>query len=187
VHRCALLLLLCATGLTAAGSSSISAARCRQSFKAGSSSQFVGRAAWEDQADRTIVGSTEDRTVGRALLTCEITFDSPLAGAVLDFGGAHVTFTRSGDAGTGSGDAGGLEIRAPGCRLSGLRTSRESWIQLGPARYALSFTSAVKRVVVTFELVDSSKSGAVRADINTTSIRPVRPGEPTLACPPAAP
>jgi hypothetical protein len=114
---------------------------------------------------------------------------SPAAAAVLDFGGARVSFT-----GTNAG--GGLELGAyggrpseprppPVCTLSGLRIAGEDWIELGPARYLLGFSEPVDRVTLVFGLSDSAPAASVRADINTVSIRPAHAGVATLPCPPA--
>jgi hypothetical protein len=162
----------------------VPAARCKKTFVAGSTSQFMGRATWQDEAQNTIVGSTEERTVGRSALTCTVKLPARSDHAVLDFGGARVTFE-------GKDAVGGLEITASpddaACTISGLRISRENWMELGPAVYALQFKQPVDRVTLMFTLVDSSPAAAIRADINPVVIRPIRPGETPLRCPPATP
>src|SRR5215210_1017781 len=125
---------------------SVPAARCKKAFSAGSASQFVGRASWQDEPLNTIVGSTEDRTVGRSVLTCTVKLPAKSTQAVLDFGGARIAFE-------GRDAAGGLEITASGCKISGLRISRENWMELGPAVYGLQFTHPVDRVTLIFTLV----------------------------------
>jgi hypothetical protein len=169
----------------AADPARISAARCQKTFVRETASQFIGQASWQDQADGTIVGSTENRTVGRLLMTCRIKLPSKATSAILDFRGAHISFTGSKSAG------GGLEIAvykaksSPACVLSGTRVSREDWIELGVAEYPLEFDTPVDRVTLAFTLSDMSDAGSVRADVNPTSIRLRRPGENVQACPPA--
>jgi hypothetical protein len=161
----------------------VPAARCKKTFVAGSGSQFIGRATWQDEAQNTIVASTEDRTVGRSVLTCTVKLSAKSNAAVLDFGGARISFE-------GKDAEGGLEIAALGadtsCRVSGLRISRENWMELGPAVYALDFKQPVDRVTLVFTLLDSSANAAIRADINPVVIRAPRPGEIPLPCPPPA-
>ena len=89
--------------LLAAALQSVPAARCKKTFVAGSESQFVGRATWQDEPQNTIVASTEDRTVGRSILTCSVKLPAKSNAAVLDFGGARITFE-------GKDAVGGLEI-----------------------------------------------------------------------------
>jgi hypothetical protein len=164
-----------------AGATPLSVARCRKTFVPGSTSQFIGRAAWEDQAQQTIVASTEERTVGRSVLTCTVKLPARSTTAVLDFGGARVAFA-------GAVPPAGFEltVQAPSvCTISGLRVDRENWMELGPAAYALYFPTAVDRVTVVLTLVDSSPDAALRADINPVEIRAIRPGEAVLPCPPA--
>ena len=172
------LLLFAALPLIAADP--VMAARCKKTFVAGSTSQFVGRAVWEDQAQNTLVGSTEDRTVGRAVLTCNVKLPAKSSSAVLDFGGARVAFE-------GKDAVGGLEVTASAadtaCTISGLRTSRERWIELGPAVYAMQFKQPVDRVTLVFTLTDSSPNAAIRVDINPVVLRPIQPGEAPLRCP----
>ena len=158
----------------------ISVAQCKKTFVAGSASHFVGRAAWQDDAQQTIVASTEDRTVGRSILTCNAKLPPGSTSAVLEFGGARIAFD-------GPSEKAGLEITAtPGkCTISGLRIHGEKWIELGPAAYELRFTTPVDRVTVVFTLIDSSIDSAVRADINPVEIRAAKPGEALPPCPPA--
>ena len=160
----------------------VPAARCKKSFTAESASQFVGRASWQDEAQNTIVGSTEDRTVGRSVLTCNVKLPAKSTGAVLDFGGARIAFD-------GKDAAGGLEITASAngstaCTISGLRISRENWMELGPAVYSLHFKQPVDRLTLIFSLIDLSAGAALRADINPVVIRAVRKEDAPLPCPP---
>ena len=158
----------------------ISVAQCKKTFVAGSASQFVGRAAWQEEAQQTIVASTEDRTVGRSILTCSVKLPARSTSAVLNFGGARIAFD-------GPAENAGLEISAtPGnCTISGLRIHGEKWIELGPAAYELRFSAPVDRVTLVLTLVDSSPDAALRADINPIEIRALRTGEALLPCPPA--
>jgi hypothetical protein len=176
------LLLIAALPLMAADP--LSASRCKKAFTAGSTSQFVGRAIWVDDAQNTLVGSTEDRTVGRSVLTCNVKLPAKSSTAVLDFGGARVAFE-------GKDAVGGLEITASAadssCTISGLRTSREKWIELGPAAFQLQFKQPVDRVRVVFTLTDSSPSAAIRVDVNPVVVRASRPGETPLQCPQSMP
>jgi hypothetical protein len=176
-----LIFLVVALRLLAADPAPVSVARCKKTFAAGSSSQFIGRASWQDEAQNTLVASTEDRTVGRSVLTCTVKLPAKVNAAVLDFGGARIAFD-------GRDAAGGLEITASatdsGCTISGLRIARESWMELGPAVYTLQFTRPVDRVTLVFTLLDSSPTAGLRADINPVVIRASRPGETALPCPP---
>jgi len=108
----------------------------------------------------------------------------PTTSAVLDFGGARISFT-------GEKTAGGLDVTAyhqkttPVCRLSAMRLSGEDWIELGPARYALDFDRPVDRIVLAVTLTDVSAASSVRVDLNSLSIRSRRDGETAASCPPA--
>ena len=161
------------------------AAGCRKTFTQASSSQFIGQASWQDQADGTIVGSTENRTVGKLVMTCLVKLPSPTTSAVLDFRGARITFTGPKSPG------GGLEIAAYSeknqrvCVLSGTRSSREDWIELGAAEYALEFDRPTDRVTLAFTLIDTSDKGSVRVDVNRVTIRSSHQGETAKPCPPA--
>jgi hypothetical protein len=170
----------------AAGAAPVSVVRCKKSFVPGSGSQFVGRASWQDDAQQTIVGSTEDRTVGSSVLTCTVKLPSRSTSAVLDFGGARVAFgNERRPLGTG-GSGLAITVNTPSvCTISGLRVDRENWMELGPAAYALQFSAPVDRLTLVFKLIDSSSDAALRADINPVEIRAARPGESVLPCPPA--
>lgn len=153
-------------------------------FWAGSASQYKGQAGWQDQADGSVVGSTEHRTVGRSVMSCVVKLPVPATSAVFDFRGARVSFT-------GPKSGGGLEVNAsdgksaPVCTLSGLRLSGEDWIELGAAQYAVNFERPVDRVTIAFTLSDTSDVGSVRVDLNAVSVRGRREGETPIECPPA--
>jgi len=165
-------------------SSRISASRCHKTFLAGSASHYKGQADWQDQADGSIVGSTEYRTVGRSVMSCVVKLPIATKSAVLDFRGARVSFV-------GAKSGGGLEViahhgkSAPVCTLPGMRVSREDWIELGPAQYALNFDQPVDRITVAFTLTDVSDASEVRVDIQPVSIRERHRGDTPKPCPPA--
>jgi hypothetical protein len=169
-----------------ASTAPLSVSRCKKRFIPGSSSQFVGRAAWQDEARQTIVGTTEERTVGRSVLSCAVKLPAASTSAALDFGAARIAF----GAPTAAAAPIGLEIavlagKSSVCTISGLRVHRENWMELGPATYALQFPAPVDRVTVIFTLHDPSPNAALRADINALVVRPRGAEETVLPCPPA--
>jgi hypothetical protein len=191
-RRLALWAVAITSAFGAAGDGRVVASRCRRVFLPGAESRYMGRVEWQDTSTGGIVGATEDRTTGQSLLLCRVKLPAGTRSAVLDFSGARVSFTGRQD----DSQPNGLDISAFAgkidspesaesvCTLPALRTSRETWIELGPARYALSFGRAVDQLTVILRLVDQSSAAATRADIGNIKIRAEPPGETLRDCPP---
>jgi hypothetical protein len=185
-HAAALVVILIARAVLGADGHQIAASRCRQTFGPGPGSQYMGHAGWQDQADKTIAGSTENRTVGQALLICTVRLSAPAASAVLDIKGARVTFSgQHADSAASGLEIAALDAKERVCMLRATRASRENWIELGTAHYALDFRQPVDRISVTLRLIDLTAAGSVRADVTGVSVRLPRTGETLSACPPA--
>ena len=147
----------------------VSAAHCKQ-IRAGNG--YVGRFGWEDTSTGALLGASEAQSQGEAKLQCAWAGKAQARDIELVLGRVHIGFDGPGD---GSGLV--VELRQDDILVYSrklLRGSGEDWIESESRIERISLLGEGRKLTIAIRLIDTSRTGWVRVDLESVRVRPVQ-------------